>query len=109
VSQSVDRAPPETGAPARVELGPFAVSAKALDDWLVEAHQVVEASTTVPPPRPDSAATMPTPQPGALNDSKSAHQAMPPLRRHPEADGVHVGGSHGSDRVSPEPEAIAAS
>jgi hypothetical protein len=25
-----------------------------------------------------------------------------PLRRHPKADGVQVGGTHGSDRVSPE-------
>jgi hypothetical protein len=33
---------PETGAPARVELGPLTVPAEALDDRLVEAHQVVE-------------------------------------------------------------------
>jgi hypothetical protein len=32
---------PETGAPARVELGPLTVPAEALDDRLVEAHQVV--------------------------------------------------------------------
>jgi hypothetical protein len=33
--------------------------------------------------------------------SRSPHDAMPPLWRHPEADGVQVGGSHGSDRASP--------
>jgi hypothetical protein len=32
----------ETGAPARVELRPLTVPAEALDDRLVEAHQVVE-------------------------------------------------------------------
>ena len=40
--EDTQRWSPETGAAACVELGPLAVPAEALDDRLVEAHQVVE-------------------------------------------------------------------